>query len=498
MGITAANVNKLRQQTGAGMMDCKNALVESNGDFDVAVDILRKKGQKVAAKRGDRDASEGLVLAKTAADEKSGVIVVVNCETDFVAKNDAFGGFASTIADVAVNNMPASVEELKNLKFDDSYTIADGLQGNIFVRGAIFRQNNNRIFVGGYYGFNSFFPSDVKSNKYKPATAITDILINNEPFQFNSERQQPISLPYTENDLTFIFSANSFYKSEKNTYAYKLDGFDADWQYVDASTRKARFPNLNAGQYTFRVKSANSSELWNEDPVTIQLEILPAPYKTWWAYIGYGVGALALLVLLFRFLIKNEKVKHELQIEKIEHAKSEKLNQFKLRFFTNISHEILTPLSIISCSLDLIRSRTRKSREEFEIVDRNINQLNRLLHQLLDFRKMEGGHLKLQVEKGDINEFIRNIVTNFYPLANQKNLNLSIKINGKYTDTWFDSDKLDKILDNLISNAIKYTPEGGSVLITSELSNMNGQIRSEISVIDTGQGIKEQDFEKIS
>ncbi|MCL4152326.1 UNVERIFIED_CONTAM: hypothetical protein GTU68_021716 [Idotea baltica] len=125
MGITAADVNKLRQQTGAGMMDCKNALVEANGDFDEAVDILRKKGQKVAAKRGDRDAKEGLVLAKTTTDEKSGVIVVVNCETDFVAKNDAFGAFASTIASVAVDNMPASVEELMGLKFDDSATIAE-------------------------------------------------------------------------------------------------------------------------------------------------------------------------------------------------------------------------------------------------------------------------------------------------------------------------------------------------------------------------------------
>ena len=125
MGITAADVNKLRQQTGAGMMDCKNALVEANGDFDAAVDILRKKGQKVAAKRGDRDATEGLVLAKTTADAKNGVIVVVNCETDFVAKNEDFGKFADTIAELALNNMPSSVDELKNLKFDDSITVGE-------------------------------------------------------------------------------------------------------------------------------------------------------------------------------------------------------------------------------------------------------------------------------------------------------------------------------------------------------------------------------------
>lgn len=143
MGITAADVNKLRQQTGAGMMDCKNSLVEANGDFDAAVDILRKKGQKVAAKRGDRDASEGLVLAKITADEKSGVIVVVNCETDFVAKNDAFVEFASTIADVAINNMPATVEELKNLKFDDSATIGEKIIEQTGVIG-------EKIEISGY------------------------------------------------------------------------------------------------------------------------------------------------------------------------------------------------------------------------------------------------------------------------------------------------------------------------------------------------------------
>lgn len=143
MGITAADVNKLRQQTGAGMMDCKNALVEANGDFDAAVDILRKKGQKVAAKRGDRDASEGRVIAKATADEKSGVIVVVNCETDFVAKNEDFGNFANTIADVAAKNMPESVEDLKALNFDDSITIADKIIEQTGVIG-------EKIDISGY------------------------------------------------------------------------------------------------------------------------------------------------------------------------------------------------------------------------------------------------------------------------------------------------------------------------------------------------------------
>jgi elongation factor Ts len=124
--ITAADVNKLRKQTGSGMMDCKKALVEANGDFEAAIDILRKKGQKVAANRGDRDAKEGLVIAKTANGGKKAVLVVVNCETDFVAQNDDFNKFATTILDVAIEKSPASLEELLTLSFgSENLSIAD-------------------------------------------------------------------------------------------------------------------------------------------------------------------------------------------------------------------------------------------------------------------------------------------------------------------------------------------------------------------------------------
>jgi elongation factor Ts len=116
--ISAAEVNKLRQQTGAGMMDCKKALTESNGDFETAVDYLRKKGQKVANNRSDRDAKEGLVLGKVAADGKKGVLLVLNCETDFVAINQDFINFAESLLTLSVTNSVNSVEELSALSLD--------------------------------------------------------------------------------------------------------------------------------------------------------------------------------------------------------------------------------------------------------------------------------------------------------------------------------------------------------------------------------------------
>jgi elongation factor Ts len=135
MAITAADVNKLRQQTGAGMMDCKNALVEANGDFEAAVDILRKKGQKIAAKRGENEAREGLIIAQATADAKAGVIVTLNCETDFVAKNDGYRALVQSIVDIALNNMPSSVEELKSLKYDEKLSVDEKITEQIGVIG---------------------------------------------------------------------------------------------------------------------------------------------------------------------------------------------------------------------------------------------------------------------------------------------------------------------------------------------------------------------------
>src|ERR1700744_2044535 len=116
--ITASDVNKLRQQTGAGMMDCKKALTETNGDFEAAIDFLRKKGAKVAASRQDRESNEGVVIARTSADGKRGVIIELNCETDFVAKNADFVAFGNLIANAAVEANPKNLEELGQLSVD--------------------------------------------------------------------------------------------------------------------------------------------------------------------------------------------------------------------------------------------------------------------------------------------------------------------------------------------------------------------------------------------
>jgi elongation factor Ts len=150
--ITAADINKLRQATGAGMMDCRKALTETNGDFEAAIDWLRKQGQKVAAKRSDREAKEGVIIAQTSADNKTGFVVCISCETDFVSKNAEFVAFAQTIADAAVANNVKTVDELNAVSINGT-TVADMINDKLASIGEKIAAKLERVdapFVASY------------------------------------------------------------------------------------------------------------------------------------------------------------------------------------------------------------------------------------------------------------------------------------------------------------------------------------------------------------
>ncbi len=194
VNITAADVNKLRQITGAGMMDCKKALTEANGDFEVAIDNLRKKGQKVAANRGDRDAKEGQVIAQISADGKRGVITVLNCETDFVAKNDDFAGFALKINTIALENNPKTVEELKALSFDGKLSVADKIieyvgkigekidvsRYEVVEAGQVVAYNHPGNRLATIIGFNKPAPAEVAKDVAMQAAAMAPVAVDKD------------------------------------------------------------------------------------------------------------------------------------------------------------------------------------------------------------------------------------------------------------------------------------------------------------------------------
>jgi len=379
----------------------------------------------------------------------------------------------------------------------DSYTVADGLQGNIFLPNSLFQLNENRIFAGGYYGFNAFYPHSLRQNEFIPPTVITSISANESPILHPGAGGEPIILKHNQNNLEINFSSLSYHKSEKNVFAYKLDDVNDQWQYMDATQRYIKYSNLKAGSYRFLVKSANSSEVWNENPEIIEFSILTPPWKTWWAITIYILFALLFISGLFRYLLNNERMKRAYELEKLEHARAEKLNQFKLRFFTNISHELLTPLSIMYCSIDLLKTKTRKGKPELVILERNIAQLKRLLSQLLDFRKMESGHLKLKVRRANLSDCIESIVENFRPLANKQQLKLQMETSSKMQMGYFDEDKLNKVMHNLLSNAIKYTPAGGMIMVSLDTWKNTEGNWTKIKVSDSGVGIPEEGLKHV-
>ncbi|MFO0356176.1 MAG: translation elongation factor Ts [Sphingobacteriaceae bacterium] len=194
MAITAAEVNKLRQQTGAGMMDCKKALEETNGDFEAAIDYLRKKGAKVAANRQDRDAKEGVVLAKTTADNKRAIVISVNCETDFVAKNADFIAFAEQVAKIALEKNAADIDALKALPFDNNITVGDKFMEQVGKIGEKidigYYQSITAEFITPYIhpgnrlavavGFNKAVSADVAKNIAMQAAAMAPVAIDKD------------------------------------------------------------------------------------------------------------------------------------------------------------------------------------------------------------------------------------------------------------------------------------------------------------------------------
>ena len=378
------------------------------------------------------------------------------------------------------------------------YGNGDGLQGKAFKPNSICRLSSGQILFGGFNGFNAITPEDVKTNLFIPPTIINTI----EASSKNKTRKihpsvQEVELDYREKSLSIQFSGLSYLNPEQNTFAYKLEGMQDFWQYTNATERKVTYNKLPPGDYTFKVKSANNSGLWNERPAILAISVLPAPYYTWWALTLYALAFLLLVTAIFRYMLNKAQTIHKLEIEQVKHTRNEKLNQYKMRFFTNISHELLTPLSIMLCSVDLLKTKTRKGKDELSRLERNIQQLKQLLNQLLDFNKMESGSIDLKVGPGDLHKQLKEIVFDFYPLAERKQISLKIAAANSQRQAYFDSEKLSKMVSNLLSNALKYTQPQGEIKVNLSFREISRKLIATIKITDNGNGIPEDELPHI-
>ncbi|MFO8000637.1 MAG: two-component regulator propeller domain-containing protein [Marinilabilia sp.] len=370
----------------------------------------------------------------------------------------------------------------------------NGLQSNIFNKGASFKDAGGNLYFGGNRGFNYFDPLSINADSFTPPVVITDVKVMNKPVQPSSSSKDPLVLNHLNNNVSITFAALSFSQPENNKYAVYLEGLEEDWRILDADMRTLNYANLKPGKYTLKIIGSNSHGHWNPDPEKLFIKVRPAPYKTWWAFSIYALIFGVVILLFFRMERKNQQVRHALEIEHIERQKSDKLNFFKQGLFANISHEFLTPLSILSCLIDDWRhSRKAPANKDLSLAERNINRLNRLNRQFLYFSKSEVEQLPLNVSAGNLNKFTQNICDNFSPLARKNQIIFNYEIDCPESNVWFDQEKLDIILYNLLSNAFKFTPKEGSVSLSLSLNKSGHQTLAAFQIKDTGKGIKKEE-----
>lgn len=277
-----------------------------------------------------------------------------------------------------------------------------------------------------------------------------------------------------------------------------MDGVDDDWVYVRGDRQFAFYNQLPKGKRTFYLKTTDVNGLWSNYIAEVQVFKQPASYETLWAYLFYIVFTLLCLYLFYHRMKRRIQLRHELRIAQIDKEKSEELVQTKLRYFTNISHDLLTPLTIITCLIDDAEMTNGSRISQLTMIRSNVNKLRRLLQQILDFRKVESGNMKLSVSKSDVISFIDDVCKiHFTPLMRKKNQTFTFLTEDRHLMAYFDRDKLDKIVSNLLSNAYKYTANGGNIklIVDSYWESENHHLR--IQVVDTGEGIAPADLENV-
>lgn len=376
-------------------------------------------------------------------------------------------------------------------------TTDENISVSSFRAGAAFIGRDKQLYAAGHGGFTAIRPmtgSQIQSPLRE--VFITDVKSNNvsmlfSPTSHNEKNStQHLTLSPENRNIEIVFSSLKYVSNKKIKYAYKMEGADENWTYLDGGKHSAFYNRLDKGKYTFRVKSTDEYENWNEKETLFTVTMLPAWYETWYAYLLYILLIAALAYWILRTYNRRLHKKNASKFEK-------ELTQAKLNYFTNISHELLTPLTLISCVADKLEQNNGGAGKEVNALRANVSRLKRLLQQILDFRKAESGNMNLHVNHGDISSFVTGIaVYNFQPLAEKKEILFTTEIE-KEVWGYADFDKLDKILFNLLSNAIKYTPAHKRIHLQMQTSQKHNQAYLVVKVEDEGTGIAADDLNHI-
>ncbi|WP_183558458.1 two-component regulator propeller domain-containing protein [Mucilaginibacter sp. SP1R1] len=364
------------------------------------------------------------------------------------------------------------------------YDKNDGLQSNSFKVGSSFKGKDGRLYFGGINGLNYFYPDSIKNNTIPARPIFTDIEINNKKVAIGQDStsfsaltqvisyDKLLKLSYLQNNFLIYFSSMHFANPLKCKYRYKLVGFDKDWKYAIGSSPGAAYSNLDYGTYTLVVEASNNDGLWSTGSASLSVMVNPPWWKSNLAKFVYFLLLISALTGIYIYQARWYRLKGGIAIRDIEekrreeiHLQREELYQQQLQFFTNISHEFRTPLTLILGPLEnlIMENKNPALNQSYQIMYRNIKRLVNLINELMNFRKVADSVIKLQVRQVVFTQFIKDVAGEFYPLANNKNIDFLVRGHEEVLTNWFDLQIVEKILFNLLNNAFKYTATGGTV-----------------------------------
>lgn len=386
----------------------------------------------------------------------------------------------------------------------ENFDISDGLQGEVFNFRSALKLSNGNLAFGGKHGFNVFNPDDIKANDTDNKLVFLDFYISNHlihPGEVYNDRvwfedgihnTDQVTLESNENSFTIEFTSLSFYQQENTVYKYRLQGFDDEW-IVRPNVHRANYTNLDPGTYRFEVIASDQNHQWVDDNIlSMEIEILAPFWKTPLAYLIYMAVVMVALFLTRRAIIQKERFRAKVTQEQMESQRLHELDLMKIKFFTNISHEFRTPLTLILTPIERMLNAVTDpiQKKNFEMIQRNARRLLNLVNQLLDFRKMEANQHQLSLATGDIVGFAKSIVESFSDLSDDRHIKLEFHSFIPDFLTLFDRDKIEKVMLNLLSNAFKFTNPGGKILTElKEMRKDGAEHIIQISVTDTGIGI---------
>lgn len=391
----------------------------------------------------------------------------------------------------------------KKRKTFRNFSVNDGLQSNQFSFNAGIQLSTGEFLFGGINGFNSFFPGAIKSFNQENNLLLTDFYVNNQPIEESkveidtgSDKIKEVSLDYDQTTLSLEFVALDYNNADKINYAYFLDGWDDQWNYV-GQVRKANYSRLPEGKYTFKVKTTNFKGGWNKEVSLISIEVLPPWYRTWWAYSLYVLAVAGILFVYLDYQKNKEKLKYKVKIAELESKKEKEIAEKQSSMFTYISHEFRTPLSLI---INPLKKAVQKesvqngsSGSDLAIAHRNARRLLSLVDQLLLFRKAENDADSLRLSPINVNNLCNEVYQCFVNQAKDKNIQYNFNIPDHEIVIIGDYEKIEISLFNLMSNAFKYTSVGGQIDL--KLTETNDEVQLEIT--DNGDGIEKKDIDVI-